>query len=417
MKMLRLHEVVLAAMLLLACSRVAAAQKAGYDLLQTQSGASIDLSSIPGFSPSKVTLKGVPICSCIGATDTIMFRTQDVPPGGGNVPLSVVALFLKNSDAVTFKGQPVDVYITVNRSNGVIGQGVLPQPDALPPSNGKLTVHMNGTFDSTIHVVADVIVVPAGADVTDPANHLSHKQGPSVDLKSSGAKWSSTPPAGYPTACFFPGNGFYPGGPVPETAPSHAHPVTPTQTGATDLKIVKVNAGIAKPFTCLFNPSCKVTVTDSIGDIPLPGITGKAVLQSRTYQGEAGTPAAGLTAYEYRVNLTQAVGVGSIPCVASLAVDFGPVSSLHYSGGPTPEQVFVVTKGGLGTIAPVSAVQTGRSITFTFQPSVCAGSAPGKGDTSFFFGLASSKPPKAITAIVTLAGGAPLSVPARAPQP
>src|SRR4029079_5351404 len=104
---------------------------------------------------------------------------------------------------------------------------------------------------------------------------------------------------GSPRACFVPANGFYPGGPVPETAPSHAHPVTPTQTGATDLKIVKVNAGIAKPFTCLFNPSCKVTVTDSVGDIQLPGITGKAVLQSRTYQGEAGTPAAGLTAYEY----------------------------------------------------------------------------------------------------------------------
>src|SRR4051812_37473292 len=97
-KMLRLHEVALAATLLLACPLVASAQKAGYDLLQTQSGASIDLSSLPGFSPSKVPLKGVPICACTGGTDTIMYRTQAVPPGGGNVPLSVIALFLKNSD-------------------------------------------------------------------------------------------------------------------------------------------------------------------------------------------------------------------------------------------------------------------------------------------------------------------------------
>jgi len=220
--------------------------------------------------------------------------------------------------------------------------------------------------------------------------------------------------AGYPIACFFPGNGFYPGGPVPESAPSHAHPVAPPQTGAKDLKVVKV---AAPAINCVFNTSCKVTVTDSVGDIPLPGISGKAVLQSRTYQGAAGAPAAGLTGYDYRVDLTQAVGIVNIPCVSSLTVDFGPASSLHYSGGPGLEQVFVITKGGLGSVAPVTAVQTGRAITFTFQPSVCAGSAPGKGDTSFFFGLASSKPPKAITAIVTVAGGAPLSVAARAPQP
>jgi hypothetical protein len=177
-------------------------------------------------------------------------------------------------------------------------------------------------------------------------------------------------------------------------------------------------AHVAAPaVNCVFNPACKVTVTDTIGNIPLPGIAGQAVLQSRTYDGVAGAPAAGLTAYEYRVDLTQAAGIVNIPCVDALKVDFGPVvSTLHYSGGPNPEQVYVITQGGLGSIAPVAAEQSGRIITFTFKPSVCAGSAPGKGDTSYFFGLAATNPPQAITAQVVSAG-ATLAVPARAPKP
>jgi len=151
----------------------------------------------------------VPICACTGAADTIMHRTKDAT-AAGIVPVSVVALFLKNSGPVTLNGVPVDVYVTVNHSNGVIGQKALPQPDPLPESIGQLTVHPNGTFDSAIHVIADVIVVAKGAGAN--ANPKLHQRGPDVDLKSVGSPWSSTPPAGYPNECFFPGNGFYPGG-------------------------------------------------------------------------------------------------------------------------------------------------------------------------------------------------------------
>ncbi|HYX51914.1 MAG TPA: hypothetical protein VE783_00565, partial [Candidatus Limnocylindrales bacterium] len=45
----------------------AAAQSAGYDLLQTGSGASVDLSSI---GLGKVPLQGVPIQTSTGSTDT-----------------------------------------------------------------------------------------------------------------------------------------------------------------------------------------------------------------------------------------------------------------------------------------------------------------------------------------------------------
>jgi hypothetical protein len=155
-----------------------------------------------------------------------MHRTAAV---AGHADLTVVALFLKNSVPITRGGSSVDVYITVNNSNGVIGQNVLPQPDALPPSTGTLTIRSNGTFDSSFTVHADVIIVAAGADVRNPATHIAHMAAPPVTLGANNNVWSSVPPAGYPPECYFPADGFYPGGSVPETAPTgpHQHPVVP----------------------------------------------------------------------------------------------------------------------------------------------------------------------------------------------
>jgi hypothetical protein len=173
------------------------------------------------------------------------------------------------------------------------------------------------------------------------------------------------------------------------------------RTSAAPLKVVNVGApGV----NCVFNTACKVTVSDSLGTIPLPGISGSARLQSRTYVGGAGAPAAGKTAYVYRVNLTQAVGILNIPCVTALKLDFGPVTALDYNKDGTPDHVFVVTSGGLGTVGVATADQVGNVITFTLSAPVCAGSSPGKGDTSFFFGLAAATAPKAVTAQAKSAG-------------
>jgi hypothetical protein len=221
---LRRFAVICAAVALFAYAPFAPAQQAGYDLLQTPGGAQI---GVPGVSPSTVPLQGVPICNCTGQADTIMHRTQADP--SGHATLTVVALFLKNSVPVTHNGQPADVYITVNNSNGVIGQNVLPQPDALPASTGTLTIRSNGTFDSSFTVHSDVIIVAQGADVRNPATHIAHMAAPPVTLGANNNVWSSLPPAGYPPECYFPANGFYPGGPVPEQAPTgpHQHPVVP----------------------------------------------------------------------------------------------------------------------------------------------------------------------------------------------
>jgi hypothetical protein len=175
-----------------------------------------------------------------------------------------------------------------------------------------------------------------------------------------------------------------------------------------------VNVG-APAINCVFSPTCTITVTDTVANIPLPGISGTARLQTGTFVGLAGTPAAGLHGYEYRVNLTNAVGILDIPCVQALRVTFGPVVSLQYNGAGPTDQVFVVTAGGLGTIGLASAIRAGNDITFNFSSPVCAGGSPGTGDTSFFFGLTSASAPTAVTAVVTPLGGGALSVGARAP--
>lgn len=187
----------------------------------------------------------------------------------------------------------------------------------------------------------------------------------------------------------------------------------PAIADAAPLSIVNVGA---PAINCVFNPTCVITVTDSVGTFPLPGTVGTARLQSRTFTGASGAPAAGFTGYEYRLDLTDVVGILAIPCVSQLRVTFGPVSAFQYNGAGPLDQVYVVTGGGLGTIGLAAANQVGDDITFTFSRPVCGGGSPGNGETSFFFGLASSRTPTAITAITFPNIGGALAVAARAPN-
>jgi hypothetical protein len=207
--------------LLAACSLPASAQTAGYDLFQTGSGASVDLTNI---GLGKVTLQSFPIQSSLGNTDTIMHRTKDTV-GGGSTPVEVTALFMKSASSVNFNGTPVDVYITVNNSGGVIPTTTLPQPDPTS-SSGTVTVRSDNTFDSSITVNADVILVKAGTSVTNSANYVGHQGAPAITLTSTNSTWSATAPSGYPSSTSFPPGGFYPK-PV-HTGP---HPVVPSTCG------------------------------------------------------------------------------------------------------------------------------------------------------------------------------------------
>jgi hypothetical protein len=188
---------------------------------------------------------------------------------------------------------------------------------------------------------------------------------------------------------------------------------TPFVVAAGPLKVVNVSA---PAINCVFNPTCTVIVNDTTDNIPM-STGGTGFLQSRTYKGAAGSPAAGLFAYEYRIDLRNAVGAVAISCIDSMTISFGPVvSTLNYGGSPAPDQVFVVTGGGIGTIGLASAVQSGASIKFKFTSPVCEGGAPGRGDSSFFWGLVSKTPPKFVTATLHETGGATHIVKARSPK-
>jgi hypothetical protein len=188
---------------------------------------------------------------------------------------------------------------------------------------------------------------------------------------------------------------------------------TPFAVEAAALKVVNVSA---PAINCVFNPSCTVTVNDTSDNIAM-STGGTGFLQSRTYMGAAGSPAAGLYAYEYRIDLRNAVGLTAISCIDWMTISFGPVvSTLDYTGDAKPDQVFVVTGGGIGTIGIASAVQSGSTIKFKFTSPVCEGGAPGKGDSSFFWGLVSKTPAQFVTAKLHETGGVTHNLKARSPK-
>jgi hypothetical protein len=183
---------------------------------------------------------------------------------------------------------------------------------------------------------------------------------------------------------------------------------------AVPLNIVNVSA---PPINCVFDASCTVVVNDTTAPINLPG-SGTGFFQSRTFRGLPGSAAAGLYAYEYRVDLRNALALTNIGCVNSVTLNFGPVvSTLDFNGdGTRNDQVFVVTGGGLGSVGIASADSVGDQITFNFTSPVCAGGQSRAGQSSFFWGLVSARPPRFVTASVAHTGGTALSIQARAPS-
>lgn len=189
----------------------------------------------------------------------------------------------------------------------------------------------------------------------------------------------------------------------------------PLAVRAVPLKVVNVGA---PAINCVFTTSspCTVKVSDTTGNVTL-STGGTGSLQSRTFSGGAGSAAAGLFAYEYRLDLRNAVGATAISCIDWMTISFGPVvSTLNYGGDAKPDQVFVVTSGGTGSIGIVSAVQTRSLIRFKFTKPVCEGGSPGKGDTSFFWGLVSKKPAVNVIATLHETGGATHVIKARSPM-
>lgn len=169
---------------------------------------------------------------------------------------------------------------------------------------------------------------------------------------------------------------------------------------AQPLAIVNVQA---PKVNYVFDPGGTIVVQDLSAKIWTNGF-----LQSRNFPGAAGAPAKGLYAYEYRIDLRNEVGITAIPFITSLSVDIGPNVKLDFNGDKKLDDVFVITKGGMGTIGLASAVRTGNVVKFTFTSPVGRAS-------SFFFGFVSKYPRKTVIATAPNNIGAALSLKAWAP--
>ena len=186
----------------------------------------------------------------------------------------------------------------------------------------------------------------------------------------------------------------------------------PYAAKAAPLKIVNV---AAPAINCVFSTSCSVRVKDSKEDVPL-STGGEGVLRTRTFKGATGSPAEGLFAYEYRLDLTDADGT-NVSCIDWISLSFGPVvNNLNFGGDAGPDQVFVIATGGIGSIGLATAVQTRGTIRFRFKSPVCSGISGAKGADTYFWGLVSEQPPKNVTAVLHETGGATHVVKTRSPM-
>jgi hypothetical protein len=183
-----------------------------------------------------------------------------------------------------------------------------------------------------------------------------------------------------------------------------AHPAA-----AQNLNRVNVSA---PQINCVFNTTCRVTVTD----LATPYL-GNGFLQSRTFQAAPGSPAAGKWVYQYRIDLRNVAGTTAIPLVTSLSMPVAaPIVSMDYNGdGNATDQVFIVTGGGLGSVGPAQAWLHGDTLHFTFNPAVQGGSAPGAGQSSYFFGFVTESAPADVAARIEANVASDVFLAARAP--
>ncbi len=211
--------------------------------------------------------------------------------------------------------------------------------------------------------------------------------------------------------------------PAPTAEPDDGPDSGPVYEGATtdpaavDAMLNLVNVA-APNINCFFDTDCVITVSDMASHFLPPGAIGDAFLQSRTWpQGQAGTPGARQYPYLYRVDLRSAIATTAISCVTGMSINFGPIIANDYNGDAKPDHVFVVTAGGLGTIAPKAAVQSGGVVTFRFDPPICPGSHAAGGQSSFFFGMAAPRRERVVPATLNGTGGLNVTLKAKAPRP
>jgi hypothetical protein len=158
---------------------------------------------------------------------------------------------------------------------------------------------------------------------------------------------------------------------------------------------------------CLFSTTCSVTVTDNVSEFAVSGGSGNGRLQSRIYQGQPGSVAAGKWIYEYRINLGPVGGIVYTPYADQMAIaSWGTLRQYDYnSDSVATDHVFNITSGGIGSKAVTFAFLSSPWSYFVLNNPVYSGNYPGGGESSYFFGLVSDQAPVLRTVWVHLDSG------------
>ncbi|HYR29587.1 MAG TPA: hypothetical protein VEU30_14045 [Thermoanaerobaculia bacterium] len=143
---------------------------------------------------------------------------------------------------------------------------------------------------------------------------------------------------------------------------------------------------------CVFTTAspCTTYVTDHVSTY----MGGAARLQSRLTQSTAASAAAGRWVYRYRIDMTQVAGITYPPSTSRLAIyNFGPVWNYDYNADFNFSDHVFNSTSGLGTKPVTASYLSGGWTYFDLSNPVYAGSYPGGGESSYFFGIVSSYPP------------------------
>jgi len=150
---------------------------------------------------------------------------------------------------------------------------------------------------------------------------------------------------------------------------------------------------------CHFNPGCGVSPEQTSASFTAPNLMVSCVLQSRSFEG-ATMNAAGTYGYEYSLTLNNDGERGTnFFTVNSLTLDFDSPQPFAF-GNHASNQVWVVTDGGPGTVAPGSVNFSGTNVVIQFDPPLVLATITNKAVSTYSFGLISTSKPRVTTALL-----------------
>jgi hypothetical protein len=109
--------------------------------------------------------------------------------------------------------------------------------------------------------------------------------------------------------------------------------------------------------------------------------------------GQPGSPLVGYGAYMYCVDASGIRSSGAQPAaIESLSIPFSReiIARDYGHTGMTNGQVWVITRGSMGSVKVSSATSNGTNIVFNFNPPIQFAEGANPGQTSLFFGVVST---------------------------